>query len=221
MKKLLTITLLLACSLSYAFDPYAEDPKGDKFLQLYKTYYITKDKAIVDKTIKFINKGLWDEGVFEMRFKAFYSVLFSTNEEVKAEFEKKLPKIKNANFFDMFEQLLNTSVEDIYANAPETPDVNEMLFYSYYANGDTKYLDQLLENAKDNEERVDLTKFMIGANALWWLATIRAEDIEVQKYLEKLPDNKYAVIALKSRAYDLKNQQLVVLEEQRKNKIWK
>ena len=221
MKQLLATILVLSCSLSYAFDPYAEDPKGEKILTLYKTYHITKDKAIVTKTIKIINDGLWDEGVFEMRFKAFFSELFAVNETVKNEFENKLSKIKNADFIDVFEKILASGVADIYANAPQTPDVNEMLCYSYYANGNTKYIDQLLEKAKDNEERTDLNRFMIGANALWWLATLKAEDENVEKYLQSLTDNQFAVTALKSRAYDLKNEQLQVLQEQKKNKNWK
>jgi hypothetical protein len=221
MKQLLTFALLLACTLSYSFEPYKEDPKGDKMLNLYKTYYITQDKAIVDKTIKFINDGLWDEGVFDMRYKAFFSELFTVNPEIKAEVQKKLPKIKNANFYDLFEQLLNSSVEDIYTNAPTTVDVNEMLVYSYYADGNVKYLVQLLEKSKDTEERVELDKFMIGWNAIWWLATIKVEDAKVNKFLEGLPNDKYAVIAFKSRAYDLKNEQLKIMEEQKKNKIWK
>ncbi len=211
----------MSFSLSYAFDPYAEDPKGAEILKMYKTYHITPESKIVGKTIKFINNGLWDESVFEMRFKAFFSVLFEVNPTIKTEFQKKLPKLKNADFLDLFEQLLDSSVEQVYEYAPQTVDVNEMLCYSYYASGDIKYLNQLLENAKDNEERVDLGKFMVGANALWWLATIRAEDAMVKTHLEKLTDNKYAVIAIKSRAYDLKNAQLKVLEEQKKKGIWK
>lgn len=221
MKHLLTFALLMIFSLSHAFDPYTEDPKGAEFINMYKTYHITPNKNLVSKTIKYINKGLWDEGVFEMRYKAFFSVLFTINPEIKAEFQKKLPKLKNADFLDLFEQLFESSIEQVYENAPPTVDINEMLCYSYYASGDNKYLDKLLELAKDNEERVDETKFMIGANALWCLATIRAEDIEVKKYLESLPENKYAEIALKSRAYDLKNEQLRILEEQKKNMIWK
>ena len=213
---LLFLALFSLSSLSFS-----QNEKGEKFLKTMKTYYITHPKDIVNQTINIINGGLWDEGYFEMRFKAFYSVLFVANPAIKAEFQKKVSKIKSSEFSDLFEQLFNTTVEDVYANAPETPDVNEMLCYSYYANGDTKYLNQLLEKAKDNEERVDLMKFMIGANALWWLANTRDEDILIQQYLETLPNNNYAVIALKSRAYDLKNQQLVVLEDQKKKKIWK
>lgn len=221
MKHLLTFTLLLLCTASYSFDPYAEDPKGDKMLNLYKTYYITQDKAIVDKTIAYINKGLWDEGVFDMRYKAFFSELMAVNPEIKAEIQKKLPKIKNANFYDVFEQLLNSTVEDVYANAPATVDLNEMLVYSFYADGNVKYLTQLLEKSQNTEERTDLDKFMIGWNAIWWLATLKAEDTKASKFLEGLPNDKYATIAFKSRAYDLKNEQLRIMEEQKKNKIWK
>ena len=220
MKQLLIITMILSCSLSYAFDSYAEDPKGDKILNLYKTYYSTQDKAIVDKTIKFINEGLWDEGIFDMRYKAFFGELFTANPEIKAEFEKKLSKIKNADFYDLFEYLINSSVEDVYANAPETVDINEMLVYSYYANHNVKYLVQLLEKAKDTEERTDLNKFMIGWSAIWWLATIKDEKPGVNKFLEELPNDKFATMAFKSRAYDLKNEQLRILEEQKKKKIW-
>ena len=95
-----------------------------------------------------------------------------------------------------------------------------MICYSYYANGDTKYIDQLLERAKDSEERIDLGKFMIGSNALWKLTKIRAEDEKIKQYLETLPDNKYAVTAVKRRAYDLKNDELRILKEQKDNKIW-
>lgn len=221
MRLLLSFTLLLLCTQSFAFDPYAEDPKGDKMLNLYKTYHITQDKAIVDKTIAYINKGLWDEGVFDMRYKAFFSELMAVKPEIKAEIQKKLPKIKNANFYDTFEQLLNSTVEDVYANVLATVDVNEMLVYSYYADGNVKYLVQLLEKSKDTEERVELDKFMIGWNAIWWLATLKVEDAKVNKFLEGLPNDKYAVIAYKSRAYDLKNEQLRIMEEQKKNKIWK
>jgi hypothetical protein len=224
MKKLSLFTLLLISSLCFAnkpFDPYAEDPKGDKIIELYKTYSTTLDKGIVDKTIKIINDGLYDEGTFEIRFKGFFSALFEKDAAIKAEFEKKKSKIKNNDFVDLFDQILSSSVEDIYTNAPNTIDVNEMLVYSYYGTGDMKYINQLLMKAKDVEERVDLDKFMIGANALWWLATLKADDEKVLNYLAKLPNDKYATIAFKSRAYDLKNEQLKILEDQKKKNIWK
>ena len=213
--------ILLIAFISLSSVTFAQNEKGEKFLKLMRDYYFTHDKTLVNQTIDMINGGLWDEGVFEMRFKAFYGALFAINPEVKAEFQKKVIKIKSTEFADLFEQVFNSSIDDIYANAPETIDANEMICYSYYATGDNKYIDQLLTKAADSEERKDLDKYMVGANALWWLATVRDEHILIKEYLDTKAGNKYAQIALKSRAYDLKNQQLDVLAEQKKKGIWK
>lgn len=218
MKKITLLSLLLSLSISGIF---AQNEKGDQFWQMLRSYYYAPDKAIVSKTIDYLNAGIYDADVFELRLKAFYSALFGVNPAIKAEYDKKKGKIKSAELADMMETISMLNIEDVYANAPETPDVNEMYCYSYYATGDIKYLDKLLERAKDNEERTDLDKYMIGANALWWLATIKVDNPIIQQYLESKKDNKYADTALKSRAYDLKNIQLDVLADQKKKGIWK
>lgn len=220
MKKtyLLALTLML---LGFTSSSFAQNEKGDQFWKMLKAYYYAPDKAIVSKTIDYLNAGIYDADVFEFRLKAFYSALFGINPTVKAEYEKKKAKIKSAELSDLMETISGLNIEDVYANAPQTPDVNEMLCYSYFATGETKYIDLLLDKAKDNEERADLDKYMVGANALWWLATLRDDNILVQEYLQTKPANKYAETALKSRAYDLKNIQLEVLTAQKKKGVWK
>ncbi len=220
MKKTLILSLillLLGCSIS----SFAQNEKADKYWEMIKTYHYTHDDKICKKTVDFLNAGVHDDYIFELRFLAFYVPLFEKDETVKAEFEKRIPKIISSEKQGLFEDMLNMTSERVYETAYTTPDVNEMLCYSYYATGDTKYIDQLLENAKDTEERVDLAKYMIGANALWWLAEIKAEDDFFKEYLESKVGNQYAETALKSRSYDLKNIQLEVLTEQKKKGIWK
>lgn len=199
----------------------AQNEKADQFWKMLKTYYYNPDKSLINKTVDYLNAGIYDADVFELRIKAFYSALFGVNPTIKAEFDKKKAKIKSAELSDLMETVSNMNIEDVYTQAPETPDVNEMLCYSYFATGDTKYIDRLLEKAKDNDERKVLEKYMIGANALWWLATIRDEHPLVQEYLATKSSDKNAQTALKSRAYDLKNIQLDILADQKKKGIWK
>ena len=220
MKKTLCSFFLLLFLLS-AGNVSAQNEKADKFWKTLQTYYFLHDKSLVNQTIDYLNAGVYDANVFELRFRAFYCALFSVDGKIKADFQSKLKKIKSAELEDMFETITNSNIDDIYANAPETPDANEMLCYSYYATGDSRYIDRLLEKAKGNDERKDLDKYMIGANAIWWLATLRDENILVKQYLEAKTANKAAEIALTNRAYDLKNIQLDVLADQKKKGIWK
>lgn len=219
MKKTFILALsLLFLALSNAF---AQNEKGEAFWIMLQQYNSTPDKKLCAKTIDFLNAGVHNDEIFFLRFRAFYVPLFETNEMVKAEFDKKRSKIENAEMADLFEEMLSMSSTLVYETALPTPDVNEMLCYSYFATGDGKYIDQLLERAKDNEERKDLDKFMVGANALWWLAEIKVINESAKKYLETKAGNKYAETALKSRSYDLKNIQLDVLGAQKKKGIWK
>lgn len=220
MKKTLSICFTLLI-LAFTNSASAQNEKSEPFWKMLQQYYFAPDKKICSKTIDFLNSGVHDDEIFTLRFRAFYVPLFEKDAAIKAEFEKKFSKIENAEMSELFESMLSMTTDGVYEMALPTPDVNEMLCYSYYATSNTKYIDQLLERAKGNEERKELDKFMIGANALWWLAFIRDENILVKEYLETLPTNEYAKTALKSRAYDLKNIQLEVLATQKKKGIWK
>ncbi len=218
MKRTLSLILLF---LGLSASSFAQNEKAEAYWEMITTYHYTHNEKLCKETVKFLNSGVHDDETFELRFKAFYVPLFETNEEVKAEFEKRIPKIVSSEWQGLFEDMLDMTTDMVYETAPQYTEDNEMLCYSFYATGDTKYIDQLLDKAKNIEERVNEDKYVIGANALWWLANLKDENEFIKEYLESLTDNQYAVTALKSRPFDLRKADLDFQREQRDKGIWK
>jgi hypothetical protein len=72
---------------------------------------------------------------------------------------------------------------------PFSPPLNDLFWGAYYASGDTRYLDRLIEHMRLVEEQQDPIIFLAGATARWSLGCHACSDPMVCRYLESVKSN--------------------------------
>ena len=164
---------------------YGQSSERD-FSKILHTYYLYKDKDLVDKTIDYINNSPTTYENLESILKGFFGALFLSDESVKKSFNENFDRIENSDFKELLESLNSSNIDTIYSKAKITADYNDMNWASYFATGNLKYLDNIISNISYDNEREDIVLFLAGASAKWSLCSNANQDEVVKKYLESL-----------------------------------
>jgi hypothetical protein len=141
MRQFKTIVFLLI-TLSFSNLTFGQDSQRN-FSEIMQTYYLHKDKNIVELTIIYLNNPKADYKRLEPILTGFFGAIFSSDTIIRNDFIKNSNRFENLNFTQLFTFLSVTNIDSIYSNIPPSPAFNDMNWSSYFATGNVKYLDKI------------------------------------------------------------------------------
>lgn len=214
----LKLALLFALNLLLTTAALAQDGEAE-YGNILQTYYTQNDPELVAKTVTFVNTTSMPYQQLAPMLQGFFGALFQQNPAVKTALLARLGDVKPPEYQQLFRRLGHTSLDSLYAQARPTPQLNDMNWSSYFATGNTKYLDNLLRNTQYYEERKDLTLFVTGSSAMWSLSSNARQHPAVGAYLAKAK-NKNAALALKKEPGYFREEMTNIVRQQRAKGVW-
>jgi len=218
MKK--TITLLIVAILSFSNTLFSQNNERN-FNQILQTYYLEKDNMLIEHSIDFFNNINPDNKNLQHLIIGFFGGLFLESPEIKNDFKNNIEKFQNENIKKMFSSLTNENIKTIMSEYPISPSFNDMNWAAFFSTGKTEYLDLILNNCSEAENRIDINLFLTGASAKWSLCSNSKQHEKVKEYLES--NTTYREMAeeiLNSDVSELKNNIVNIIKEQREKGIW-
>jgi hypothetical protein len=191
------------------------------FGDILQTYYLHKDKDLLEKTIEVLNSPQTEYKRFKPILTGFFGALFSNDVSMKNNFSSNLNKIENPDFKELIEYLTISNIDSIYSKTSLSPEYNDMNWASFFATGNTNFLDNIIANISLAENRIDRNLYLTGASAKWSLCSNARNDKIVKNHLAELKENKKAIKEiLKKEPYEFKQEMITVIKEQRAKGLW-
>ena len=218
MKK--TITVLIVIILSFSHTSFSQNNERN-FNQILQTYYIEKDNKLIEHSIDFFNNVNPNNKNIQHIIIGFFGGLFLESPEIKNDFKNNIEKFQNENIKKMFSSLINENIKAIMSEYPISPSFNDMNWAAFFSTGKTEYLDLILKNCPEAENRIDLNLFLTGASAKWSLCSNSKQHEKIKEYLESNTTYKeMAEEIMNCDVSELKNNIVKVIKEQREKGIW-
>lgn len=215
--KIINIFLLTFCVSTFS---YGQTPERS-FSDILQTYYLHKDKDIVNKTIDFVNHAPVNYKKLEPILTGFFGAIFLYEKDIKKSFISNFDKIEKSDIKELFINLSSSNIDTLYTKLKITTEYNDMNWASYFASGNIKYLDNIISNLPYDNERTDLTLFLAGATAKWSLCSNATQDKLVKKHLNSLKGkNENIKEILKEEPQYFKDKMVAIIKEQKSKGIW-
>ncbi|MBC6109149.1 hypothetical protein ACFOG5_12445 [Pedobacter fastidiosus] len=219
MKNLL-ITLLLSIILFSSKKVLAQNIDKD-FSEILSNYHLSKDSGIVEKSIDYLNKTQMDYEILSSIVTGFYGAVFLNDEAIKKDFGNKITLLKKPKIKRLMIFLLSSNIDTVYSKAKVSITLNTMNWSSFFATGNTKYLDHIIENIQYVENRTDRNLFLAGASAKTSLCANSKKSDSVYKYLNSLIEKKpFLKEILENDPKYFQNEMIDILKIQRENRLW-
>lgn len=215
---LLKLALFFAFTLLLTTTTQAQDGEAE-YGNMLQTYYSQNDPDLVGKTVAFVNTTSMPYQRLAPMLQGFFGALFQQNSALQTTFYARLAEVKPPEYQQLFQRIRRTNLDSLYAQIRPTPQLNDMNWASYFATGNTKYLDNLLHNAQYYAERKDLVLFVTGSSAMWSLSSNARQHPAVQAYLAKAK-SKNAALALKKEPGYFREEMAEIVRQQRAKGVW-
>ena len=194
---------------------------GRGFSQMLQSYYLYKDKDLVEKTIDFANHTSMDYKSLQPILTGFFGALFSFDLEVKQNFQSKIATVEKPDLKNLFSSLIVVNMDSFYRDTKISTTYNDMNWSSYFATGSTKYLDNIIANLPLSENRIDINLFLAGATAKWSLSSNAAQDEKVKYYLNSLKSGNATIVEiLQKDPNSFKAEMVDILKKQKAAGVW-
>ena len=202
--------------------PSANASAEEQFSFLLMNYFRDKNPNLVQVTVNFFRERQLVTEDMQMPLVGFYAELFR-DKKIKDSMLKEIDSLKIKSVSNFFHSVAEFDLDKFYENPEANPNVNDMLWGSFFASGNTKYLDLVIDNAvKYHDEKTDLVKYLTGDSACWSLASNAQQYKEVREHLEKSRQKGEAVIdyILNTDPDEIRMNTIFFLQEQKKAGIW-
>lgn len=190
------------------------------FSDILQTYYLYKDKDLIEKTVDMLNSPKTEYKRFEPLLTGFYGALFSIDTIVRNSFASNISNLVNPDFKKLFKYLITSNIDSIYSKASLSPEYNDMNWASFFATGDVKFLDKIISNISLAENRIDRNLFLTGASAKWSLCSNARQDKRVKEHLAGLKENKNINEILEKDPQEFRQEMIDIIKEQRAKGLW-
>jgi hypothetical protein len=214
------VILFLAVILLPTKNSHAQNTDRN-FGQILQTYFLYKDKDIIDKAIDFVNNTPMDYNKLNPIITGFFGAAFLNDEVLKKDFRQDINRIQKPEFKQLFIFLFSSNIDTLYSQTKITASLNDMNWSSFFATGNTKYLDNIISHIPYVENRIDVNLFLAGATAKWSLCSNSRQNDTVNKYLNSLK-NKNPLLneILENDPQYFREAMINILKKQRENGIW-
>lgn len=195
---------------------------GRNIGDILQSYYLFKDKDVVEKSIDFVNKTNMTYNQLEPIIGGFYGALFEADPTIKEKVLANLEQVESVQIKEFLVSLSRVSIDSAYAKLQRTTDYNDMNWASYFASGNLKYVDNIISNIRYADERENLNLFLAGSTAEWSLCSNAIQDKRLKKYLISLKDKVESIdTILAEQPNYFREKTEKVLKEQRLKGLWK
>ncbi|WP_316739770.1 hypothetical protein [Pedobacter aquatilis] len=216
--KSLTITAVILILLSKMLFAQGDDRN---FNQISQTYYLKKDTNIINKAIDFINKTPMGIDKLNPILTGFFGAAFLDNPKLKKDFLSNIDRVEKPEIKKLLVYLSTANVDSIYLQTKPSPSLNDMNWASFFATGKVKYLDNIIAQIPNIDNRVDVNVFLAGASAKWSLCGNSRKHEAVNKRLALLKDNNQAVKEILEKEPQYFNEVIIaIIKQQREKGLW-
>lgn len=196
-----------------------EQPRN--FNSILQSYYLYKDKDLVEKTVDFVNHTTMDVQKLTPIFTGFFGALYDENDLIKKAMGENIVNIKNIEIRKLLSDIGHIDIDSLYRTAARNTIYNDMNWSSYFSSGKTKYLDHIISNIPYVDERSDVNLFLAGATAKWSLCSNARQHATVKQYLISLGDkNKHVIDILNHEPGYFREQMIGIIKEQKAKGLW-
>ena len=214
--------LILLFVVTFSFSNYSFGQSNDRnFGKILQSYYLYKDKDLIDKTIDFINNTKMDYNSLNPILTGFFGALFLNDNSVKTNIISNLNKIEKLDIKELLTRLSSSNIDTFYSKAKVSTQYNDMNWSSFFATGNTKYVDNIISNIPFSENRIDINLFLTGASAKWSLCSNSKQDKTVKAYLSTVQEkNKNIKEILEKEQQYFREEMVSILKDQKAKGIW-
>ena len=216
------IKIILISVLALSFSNFSFGQTNDRnFGEILQSYYLYRDKDIIEKTIDFINNTKMDYNSLNPILTGFFGALFLNDTILKSTFNSNLNKVEKTDIKRLLTSLSSANIDSIYSKSKITAAFNDMNWSSFFATGNKKYLDNIISNIPYAENRSDINLFLAGASAKWSLCSNSKQDKVVKNYLTTLQNNNKVIKEILSKdQQDYREEMVNILRKQKEKGIW-
>lgn len=161
--------------------------KSESDLDFFLTYYYQSPMPeLIGESIQYIgtNKILYEKNT-QPPIVAFYCCIFTANKSKKDEWlsiVRKQDKVTK----NLLLKVLFTQSKDLFKNIVISPTLNDMYWGAFFATGDIKFVDKIVDNMEYFNESKDFLLFSASASAKWSLASNARQHPIVRQQLEDI-----------------------------------
>jgi hypothetical protein len=192
------------------------------------TYYLQPQPELINSAITFIGSS---DIVSKPNAKAPLLMSFSCLFSNYGSPEKEKWKLTIKNIAEpaksLLTQSINNSPSKLLEKTPASPAKNDMNWACFFATGDFKYLNSIIETLKHLDDREDINLFLTAASAKWSLSSNAKSHFKVKLAMEAMkvgdvPDMRpIAEEILDKDPQVIREETVAVLKEQKEKGIWK
>lgn len=214
----LSLLFLIALSLfNFSFGQNSDRQFGE----ILQSYYLYKDKDLINKTVDFVNNTNMEYNSLSPILTGFFGALFLSDSIVKTNFISNLNKVEKSDIKELLNTLASSNIDSIYSRAKISTQFNDMNWSSFFATGNTKYLDNIIANIAYSENRSDINLFLSGASAKWSLCSNSKQDKKVKLYLTSLQDSNKTIKDILDKDQQFFREEMIsILKQQKAKGIW-
>jgi hypothetical protein len=218
MKKLKYYSILTIILFIFYLIGCRTDKKSPSFDKIIDTYYKDKNINLVSITISHLNSDTLSYEENTPVLIGFYGEIFSKDTIIKSQILKNLEKIDNSDYKKVFEFLASTDIDTIYKYMELSPGYNDMLWSSFSASGNTKYIDKIIKNTELSSNREDINLFFTGGTAKWSLSSVARQDSVVKSHLLSLKDSIPIIDTILAKEPEYFNEEMTNMVNEQKMK---
>lgn len=159
-----------------------------EFDQFIQSYYKEPRPDLVESAMKVIDTtGLASDPDLSATLAMAFSCIFSRHEAQREAWKASMQSLQ-----EPAKKLLTLSLQktpaEILASVPASPTKNDMNWGCFFATGDVKYIDGVIDTLRYLGNKEDLNLSMTAASAEWSLSSLARADETVKAHLEKVRD---------------------------------
>jgi hypothetical protein len=185
---LLVLAALLIASSAGAREKITKITNGDELEDFVQGYYKEPRPELVESAMRVVStSGLASNPDASAPLLMSFSCIFSLHEKQRETWTASIQGLQ-----EPAKQLLSKAIEhspaELLAGVPAAPAKNDMNWACFFATGEVRYVDGVLDALQYMDERKDLNLFLTASSAKWSLASIARNDAKVKTHLEEVRD---------------------------------
>ncbi len=156
-----------------------------------------------------------------------FSCIFSKHEELKRKKWREVISTLGEPAKALFTRSIDQLPSDLLDQIPVSPEKNDMNWACFFATGDLRYLNGIIETLQYLEERSDINLFLTAASAKWSLSSNARSHMTVRVAMEAMkvgdvPDMRLiAEDILTKKPQKIREETVVILKSQKESGVWK
>jgi hypothetical protein len=213
------VTLLVGINSIYSQDLSVDQIYGTILMH----HFEEKNHSIVNNTIIYFKEKKAVDNSMQYCLAGFYSELFK-DKVIKEEILNGIDSLELVEVSDFFHWISDFNNDEFYNTSVPNPNINDMYWSSYFASGNTKYLDYVINTAiKYKDERKDISLFLAGQSAVWSLSSNSKQYNTVKEHIINCKELNKDLIEyiLTTDPQSIQNETVKIIKTQRDAGIWK